>query len=165
MDIYGNHHRGEIYYIEKKYPSVGSEQGAGRPAIIVSNETGNRHSAIVEVVYLTTKHKKSLPTHVTVMSTGRRSTALCEQVHTVAIERIGSYCGSCTPEEMVKIDNALKISLALDDVDQEMEEIRAILSAPDEKEPINEELHRALIASNAQVTIISQMYKALIAKN
>ena len=39
--------RGDIYYIDK-YPTTGSEQQAGRPAIIVSNEKNNQHSATVE---------------------------------------------------------------------------------------------------------------------
>ena len=48
--------RGDILYIDK-HPVVGSEQQAGRPAIIVSNEKNNRHSSTVEVVYLTTQPK------------------------------------------------------------------------------------------------------------
>ena len=56
--------RGDIYYIDK-YPTIGSEQQAGRPAIIVSNEKNNQHSSTVEVVYLTTQPKADLPTHVT----------------------------------------------------------------------------------------------------
>lgn len=45
--------RGDIWYIESGY-SVGSEQRAGRPAIVVSNNRNNQYSGTVEVVYLTT---------------------------------------------------------------------------------------------------------------
>ena len=68
--------RGDIWYIESGY-SVGSEQRAGRPAIVVSSGT-------VEVVYLTTQPKRDLPTHVTISSLSRESTALCEQITSVS---------------------------------------------------------------------------------
>lgn len=43
--------RGDIYYV---YPDnyIGSEQGGGRPAIVVSNDMGNRYAPIVSVVFL-----------------------------------------------------------------------------------------------------------------
>lgn len=104
--------RGEIYYIESYY-TTGSEQRAGRPAIIVSNEKNNEHSSTVEVVYLTTQPKHDLPTHVTVRGTGRDSIALCEQITSVAIERLGEYCGVCNKQELTAIDTALMISLDL----------------------------------------------------
>lgn len=58
--------------------------------------------------------KTDLPTHVTVRSTGRPSTVLCEQVYSVSTERIGTYIGECTDKEMENIDIALMISLQLD---------------------------------------------------
>lgn len=105
--------RGDIYYVDA-IGSVGSEQRGGRPAIIVSNDKCNPHSPVVEVVYLTTAPKNTLPTHVTVRSAPRVSTALCEQVHSVDTQRLGDYCGSCTPQELSAVDMALLISLGLD---------------------------------------------------
>lgn len=87
---------------------------AGRPAIIVSNDTGNENAEIVEVVYLTTQPKKDLPTHVSIRSTKYKSTALCEQITTVAKKRIGEYCGTCTEAEMEMVENAMLISLGID---------------------------------------------------
>lgn len=104
--------RGEIYYVESYY-SVGSEQRAGRPAIIVSNNQNNECSHTVEVVYMTTQPKRDMPTHVTVHSSGRESIALCEQVHTVDVQRIVNYCGTCTEQEMHSVDIALLVSLGL----------------------------------------------------
>lgn len=102
--------RGEIYYVEYT-PTVGSEQRGGRPAIVVSNNANNRFSEIAEVVYLTTKAKHDLPTHVAVRGTGISSIALCEQIDTVSKERLGNCAGICTDEEMDMIDRALAISL------------------------------------------------------
>lgn len=44
-------YRGDIFYIATG-GYVGSEQKAGRPGIIVSNDTANKHSPNVEVVFL-----------------------------------------------------------------------------------------------------------------
>lgn len=104
--------RGDIYYIAK-YPTIGSEQQAGRPAIIVSNEKNNQHSATVEVVYLTTQPKADLPTHVTISSAPRESIALCEQVTTVSVDRIGDKMGRLTNREMTRVDIGLLVSLDL----------------------------------------------------
>ncbi len=106
--------RGEIYYIQSYGNECGSEQRAGRPAIIVSNDKGNQSSSTVEVVYLTTQPKHDLPTHVVIRATGKESIALCEQVHTVAVERVGDYCGECSKNEMQSVDIALLVSLSLD---------------------------------------------------
>ena len=91
--------RGEIYYISRGGYNTGSEQQADRPGVIVSNDKNNKNSQTLEVVYLTTQPKNELPTHCTIRSTGRVSTVLCEQIHTVAVERIGKYIGVCTAQK------------------------------------------------------------------
>lgn len=107
--------RGEMFYISRRGASYnGSEQHADRPAVVVSNNKNNENSNVVEVVYMTTQPKTDLPTHVTIRSTGRISTVLCEQVYSVSTERVGTYIGECTDKEMENIDIALMISLQLD---------------------------------------------------
>lgn len=104
--------RGVIFYFRQQ-PTSGSEQHAGRPAIIVSNEKCNEYSPVVEVVYLTSREKAPLPTHVPITSTGRQSTALCEQVSSVSVERIGDYLGHVSEDELPELNKALMISLGL----------------------------------------------------
>ena len=104
--------RGEIYYIEIPNP-VGSEQAGARPGVIVSNDKNNESSNTVEVVYLTTALKTDLPTHATIRSTGKISTALCEQISTISTKRIGDYAGRVTPQEQEVIDRCMMISLDL----------------------------------------------------
>lgn len=106
--------RGEIFYIARGGASCGSEQYADRPAVVVSNDENNKHSGIIEVAYLTTQPKTELPTHVTIRSTGRVSTVLCEQVTSVSVERVNNYIGKVSEQEMKNIDIALMISLQLD---------------------------------------------------
>lgn len=83
--------RGQIYYIESNHQEIGSEQRAGRPAVIVSNDKNNENSTTVEVVYMTTQPKNDLPTHVFIRSSLRPSTVLCEQIYSVSTERLGTY--------------------------------------------------------------------------
>lgn len=119
-----NINRGDIWYIGNGYPAVGSEQRPGRPAVVVSNQQNNRYGEVVEVIYLTTAPKRDLPTHVTIRSSGRVSTALCEQISTVSVERLGSYCGHVSDSELAAIENAMLISLGIQlaSVSEESEE-------------------------------------------
>lgn len=157
--------RGEIYYIESYY-TTGSEQRAGRPAVIVSNDRNNEHSATVEVVYLTTQPKHDLPTHVTVRGTGRDSIALCEQVSTVAVERVGEFCGECNKQEMVAIETALMISLDLSmssgTQEKVVEVIKEVPMTVDTDRVV--ELQNKLTATNAQLEILQKMYNDLLLK-
>ena len=109
--------RGQIYYIKNpEYSQVtGSEQTPGRPAVIISNDIGNGKSPVLEIVYLTTKEKKPMPTHTSVLvpSTGIVSTSICEQIFTVSKERAVRYLGQCTQKEMDDIDNAILVSIGL----------------------------------------------------
>ena len=104
MDI----RRGDIWVIDYE-KSNGSEQHGIRPAVIVSNDVGNEHSPIVEVVWLTTSTKKPLPTHVKLGF----STALCEQIHTVDKSRLLEFKRCCTEREMMQINRAMMISLGI----------------------------------------------------
>lgn len=104
--------RGEIYHICKG-AAVGHEQRGDRPAVIVSNNVGNEHSPVVEVVYLTTQVKKPLPTHVQIHSSPRVSTAMCEQIDSVDKSRLESLIGRVTEDELQRIDKALAVSLEI----------------------------------------------------
>lgn len=104
--------RGDIFFVRKAF-CEGNEQDAGRPAVIVSNNIGNEHANIVEVVYLTSQEKKPLPTHVEIVCRVP-STALCEQISTVSKERLVEFVRACTDDEMKRIDKALMVSLGID---------------------------------------------------
>lgn len=106
--------RGEIFYVNNgSREQVGSETKKDRPAIIVSCDANNKHSSVLEMVFLTTQPKAELPTHVTIRSTGRVSTALCEQPTPVAVERLNNYIGKASDSEMQNIDTALLIGLGI----------------------------------------------------
>ena len=112
MQVY----RGDVFYLTgTSGEAVGSEQNESRPCVIVSNNTGNRYSNIVEIVLLSTKNKHNLPTHCTVLAK-IPSIALCEQIKSVSKARLGEWIRKCTDEEMDAIDKCLAISLGLDEI-------------------------------------------------
>lgn len=115
MSDFGTIKRGEIYYILKGDSSnTGCEiEQTGRPAIIVSNDLYNNKSSVVEVVFLTTQDKPAMLTHAPIASTGTPSTALCEQVSTISVSRIGDFINTCTPTELADVDRCLLVSLNL----------------------------------------------------
>ena len=147
--------RGSIWYVESSYAAVGSEQRSGRPAIVVSNDKNNQHSGTVEMVYLTTQPKHDLPTHVTIHSTNRVSIAICEQITTVAVERIGSYYGQATDEEMAAIDRAMLISLGIQHGDA-AEEIEETPPVPDSDSRLAE--------AEAKCKVLQELYDSLLNK-
>lgn len=158
--------RGDIYYVEKSV-FTGSEQGSGRPAIIVSNDKNNEFSSTVEVVYLTTQLKKDLPTHVVIRSAAKESIAICEQITTVAVERIGSYKGHVTDTEMMNLEIAMLISL-----DMQVGTVKEkVVEVPVEKVkevpvplPMGPDagLMEKLAAANAKCEVLQAMYDSLL---
>ena len=67
----------------------------------------NRYSGDLIGVFLTTRPKKEMDTHVTIRSIGRESVALCGQPTTISINRIQRYIGRVTESEMQQIEKAL----------------------------------------------------------
>ena len=78
-------------------PSVGSEQGGYRPAVIVQNDTGNLHSSTVVVCPISSVLKKvEMGTHVVldgINGLDKTSIVLLEQIRTIDKSRIGRVIG------------------------------------------------------------------------
>ena len=98
--------RGEIYFADLS-PVIGSEQGGGRPVLIVQNDTANRFSPTHD-----------LPTHVTIhpeiSGLRRTSIVLAEQLRTIDKSRLGRRIGKLDGTLMELVDLALCRSLALE---------------------------------------------------
>lgn len=107
--------RGDVFWTELS-PVVGSEQNGLRPAVILQNNIGNRHSPTVIIAPLTTNlHKgKNLPTHVQVRLEGfPPSVVLLEQVRTVDKCRLGKLAGHLDDHTMAKIGECILLCLGL----------------------------------------------------
>lgn len=158
--------RGEIWFVTK--PSKpGTEAESSKPALIVSNDTGNHFSNFVSVVYLTAhKPKKALPTHAEVFCRAS-ATALCETIHTIPKEWLADLVRQCTPEEMAAVDKALRIALDLpepesstncpdkcervEEVKRELEEAKDNLEAADK---LNESLQNDINNMSYELDVV-----------
>ena len=97
---------------------IGSEQGGKRPVVVLQNNIGNRHlpTLIVATVTTRTEKKKNQPTHVLVDSNPafeEPSMILLEQIFTIDKSRIERFMDYAAKTEMLRIDMALLVSLAL----------------------------------------------------
>lgn len=107
--------RGQLHWVDFN-PVRGSEQGGRRPAVVVSNDIANRNSPVVTVVPITSKvYSKQYPQNVPLAAgvLQREGTALCAQVRTVARDRLTSYIGDLTPDELDQVNEALRVALGL----------------------------------------------------
>ncbi len=113
--------RGEVLLVDLD-TGRGSEASNRRPAVLVSNDRANTVArrlgrGVVTVVPLTSNITRIFPFQVLVAAdkSGLRvdSKAQCEQVRSVAVERIGPTLGQIPASIMVDIDEALRLHLDL----------------------------------------------------
>lgn len=119
--------RGDIYYADLS-PVIGSEQGGMRPVLIVQNDVGNHYSPTVIIAVLTSKIKKKMPTHIAIKNGEANimmdSIILLEQLRTIDKFRLAKYIGSISDEKMRQVDQAMLISLGLNNfLQREMQKI------------------------------------------
>lgn len=109
--------RGEIYLINFD-PTVGSEIKKTRPAIIIQNNVSNEHSPVTIVVAITSQINFPLyPNEVLIKSPEgglkKDSVILLNQIRTIDKKRLIKKVGVIYSETVIKIENALKISLGM----------------------------------------------------
>ena len=107
--------RGDIYFIRLD-SGTGSEQSGTRPAVILQNDVGNTYSPTLIVATLTSKTEKKAaqPTHCLVEPEKLEpSIVQAEQIFTIDKSRVQNFVGHLTPEEMSRVDDAVRISFAL----------------------------------------------------
>lgn len=100
-------------------PVTGAEQGKTRPALIIQNDISNKFSPTTIVAPITSKiYPKSYPTNVEISpeQSGllKQSTILLNQVRTIDKTRIIKIIGKLDEVEMIKVDEAIKVSLGLE---------------------------------------------------
>lgn len=112
--------RGDIYYADLS-PVIGSEQGGIRPVLIIQNDIGNKYSPTVIVTAITSQiNKAKLPTHIEIKAAeyglNKDSVILLEQLRTIDKKRLREKIGHLDDDLMIKVDEALNISLGLTDL-------------------------------------------------
>lgn len=110
--------RGETYPA-RLGPVEGSEQAGTRPVVVVSNDSFNAVMPVVTIVPLTsfTAGRRIYPSEVFLErgQAGLRadSVAMCQQVRTIAVSRLGKRMGFLDPNTLESISGGLRVHLAL----------------------------------------------------
>ena len=113
--------RGEIRWVDLD-PAMGAESSQRRPAVIVSNDGANTAASrlgrgVVTIVPVTSNTKHLYPFQVLIAagSSGltRDSKAQAEQVRSVAVARVGERVGALSGADLLALDEALRLHLAL----------------------------------------------------
>ena len=99
-------------------PTVGTEIARTRPAVIISNDLGNRHSPRVIVAPITSRHLDRVYPFEVLIPAGegglpQASKALLNQIRTIDKARLRGLIGALPPARILEIDRAIRLSLAL----------------------------------------------------
>lgn len=108
--------RGEVWRVDFE-PVRGHEQGRTRPALIISNDIMNASAAgLVTVVPLTTKSRpirSFLKIDPPQGGLPQTSYIICDQLRTIARERLGKRFGEVSPPVLAEVERRLKFLLDL----------------------------------------------------
>lgn len=110
--------RGDVFSARLD-PTEGSEQAGTRPVVVVSRDSINANSPVVVIVPVTdaANVKRLYPSHAHLAKgsggLNMDSVAKAEQIRAIQVSRFVGYCGRLDREVLARIEDAIKITLAL----------------------------------------------------
>jgi mRNA interferase MazF len=108
--------RGEIWTVDLD-PTRGHEQAGRRPALVLSANLFNQGPAGLAVVLPVTSIAKGIPFHVPVDppegGLAVRSYVKCEDIRSVASERLSKRWGTVNADTLAEIEDRIRILLEL----------------------------------------------------
>lgn len=104
--------RGDVYWVSLD-PTVGSETQKTRPGLVLSNNIANKNSDRVIVGPITSKVKKIYPFEALITMPKGECKVMLDQIRTVHKTRLGDRIITISLEEMLEVERALKLTLAL----------------------------------------------------
>jgi len=109
--------RGDIWLVNLD-PTIGHEIKKSRPAVVIQNDLGNKYSPITIIAPVTSQNtEKIYPIEVLLTKSGagleKDSKVLLNQIRAVDKRRLIKKLGRVDNETMPKINNSIKISLGL----------------------------------------------------
>jgi len=109
--------RGEVYVVVLD-PTIGSEIGKSRPALVISNDINNENSDTVTVIPITSKITKAYPFEVLInkeeAGLSEESKIKCNQIRTVDKKRLIKKIGTLTDRKMKEVERAILIHLGIE---------------------------------------------------
>ena len=107
--------RGQIYWCDFGSEKIQGVQSGIRPAIILSNNVGNKFSPTIIVSAITSRIEKSnkVPTHLRINNCGLKteSVVLLEQVYTINKNKLANYIGCIDEVNLKRIDKIIGVSM------------------------------------------------------
>lgn len=97
---------GGIYYVQKR-------PHHSQPAIILSDIVPTKGSGFVAIVYLAEFINDTNPAHVSIISSGRPASALCDRITTIDISKIGTMLSSVSESEMKRVHKGIAYHLKI----------------------------------------------------
>ncbi len=102
--------RGDIFWV-KLDPARGTEIRKTRPAVVVSNDSCNKHGARVIVFPITSNVQSLYPGEAMIEIQGNPARVLGDQMRSLDKSRLGSRIGTLSPAELSAVEEAILITL------------------------------------------------------
>ncbi|MBN1663570.1 MAG: type II toxin-antitoxin system PemK/MazF family toxin [Deltaproteobacteria bacterium] len=109
--------RGNIY-LAVLDPTVGREISKTRPVVVVSNDQNNIYAGTVSILPVTSKNTEKIYPFEMYLPKGtanlpKNSKVKADQIRTIDKSRLVQFVGELDEKEMMQIDKAISIHLAL----------------------------------------------------
>ena len=110
--------KGAIFYADLE-PAIGNEENGFKPVVILQNDLDNKYSPTTIIAPIAIKKSRGTnqPTHVKVKQFNKirpNSIILLEQIRTIDKSRLKGYVCMLCKEQMIEVENAIRISLDLE---------------------------------------------------
>jgi len=104
--------RGDVVWVALD-PTRGTEIRKTRPAVVISNDSCNRHGSRVVVLPVTSNVSSLYPGEARIDLAGKPARVLGDQIRSVDKERLRSRIGRLRQDELRDVEEAVRITLGL----------------------------------------------------
>jgi mRNA interferase MazF len=94
-------------------PALGTEIRKTRPAVIVSNDSCNRHGTRVVVLPITSNVSSLYPGEARIQIGGKAARVLGDQIRSIDRSRLRSRIDTLSGKDLEQVEEAIRITLAL----------------------------------------------------
>ena len=105
--------RGDVHWVALD-PTLGTEIRKTRPAIVISNDSCNAFGSRIVVIPVTSNVDTLYPGEAKIELRGRPARALGDQIRSIDKARVRSRIGRLTRQELLDVEDAVRITLALE---------------------------------------------------